>query len=129
MVMILDFSIDPFILRLAINNEKWCRVSLVLENKVTYLGAERVDYIVKHLLESLSDDEKTINGYLDGFPVYWVLSLSEAHTILYMANELDGRVLFWQDSGAKILTTLQMREEQKRDCLQKLLILQKTVSS
>lgn len=57
-VVISEFSLGAPIIRLSVNAMKWCQVSLLVENRNIYLGAERIDYVIKHLLEGFSDQEK-----------------------------------------------------------------------
>jgi hypothetical protein len=93
--------------------DEWCKCYLnTAANQNQYLGAERTQYVVSHLLTRLADPSTEIIGEFAGQKVKWILSLAEGTSILYAAMQNADRVLLWQDAKAKLIATFQLSPDQ-----------------
>ena len=85
----------------------WARCYYRSETNKIYLGAHTPKTLVGRLLNTVIGNRKcNIVGELSGYPVCWVLSLSEAHFTLYIAKTHQRRVLFCEDSKGKLVASL-----------------------
>ena len=100
-------------IRLFVDRNEWCRCQLVADG-VTDLGAETLTYIVSHLLEALDRTNWQKIGYISNCPVRWVLSLAEAHCILYAAESDSDLILIWQGKDEHVIGNLRLSAEQCR---------------
>lgn len=90
------------------SNVGWCKCWLTKGEKVVYLGAESLKYLKEHLLSGLDDKKKETIGKLEGLDVSWVLSLAEAHHVLYVSVYQD-KTLIWQAANSVGMPTYIMR--------------------
>jgi len=95
--------------------EDWCSCRLFKGEAVIYLGANTLKYLKDHLLSGLDDGAKETRAELLGHKVSWVLTLAEAHHILYVANDGMEKVLLWQDRYGEIVAIIRLSHDQ---CLQ-----------
>jgi hypothetical protein len=97
------------------SDESWCPCTLVQGEVSRYLGAASLDYITRHLWDSLLvemiPEDIPYSGEVYGQKVRWVLSLSEEHSSLYMASTDSCRLLFWQDSRANLIALMHLSQE------------------
>lgn len=100
-------------LRLDVEGNGWCRVTLQEGGRSTALGADRADIVARRLTAALLGNlSNSVVGRLQGMPVRWVLSLAEQHGSIYVNTE--GRfTLFFQDADGKLIYTLDLSEEEK----------------
>lgn len=100
MVDILSLPAESNSLVIETNADGWARCFLA-DRERTYLGAEDFSVIATRLQEGLRRRNALAGGAageLQGLPVAWLLSLSEAHHVLYMAASGSNRLLFWQNA-------------------------------
>jgi hypothetical protein len=106
------------IIEVAVSERGWSRCCLPGRERI-YLGAETADVLFSKLLEAVAEDLPlgTALGRIHGYPVHWVLSLSESHYVLYVADDGAERLLLWQDADqnpVSIAATLRLSFEQRR---------------
>ena len=94
-----------------ITDPGWCKCWLHDREKRIYLGAESFRYIQSHLLHGLESKPDKIAGTLNGKEVYWILSLAEAHHVLYFANNSEDKVLFWENEQGKVISEIKLPAE------------------
>lgn len=108
-----SIEIDPTI-------KIWCKCWFTLGADRTYLGAQHIDYLKQHLLTGLDDAPKKIDGHLRGYDFSRVLSLSEVHSVLYVAQDGQDKVFLWQDASARDIGTIRLSPEQISEWREKL---------
>jgi len=81
----------------------WYRCTVVVDGVPTYAGADAREPILRRLADALHGVAREPAGEIDGIVVRWVFSLSEQHFTLYIANEGETTLLFWQDADARLL--------------------------
>lgn len=90
-------------LELAVNNDGWCRCTVVHGQTRQYLGADSVSVVANRLLDALAgrgDPTGTPHPFFPGHIVKWALSLAEAHSRLYVTDSEGCKLLMWvQESG------------------------------
>ena len=111
-VTIIQLCADQYSIEIDITNNSWCKCWLKIGESVTYLGAADLKYLKNHLLAGLDDSPKESSGHLHEYDVSWVLSLSEAHTVLYVAVDDQGKVLLLQDADAKEICMIKLSQDQ-----------------
>jgi len=57
------------------------------------------------------------DGEINGVAYSWVLSLTEAHHVLYMSINEEHKVLLWQDKNAKTICILRLSKDQHQQWL------------
>jgi hypothetical protein len=67
-----------------------------------FLGAESLSILGPRLLAALLGEPLNPAGIIGDKEVYWVLSLAEAHHVLYLAKDQSDTVLYWKDLGAGV---------------------------
>jgi hypothetical protein len=100
-----SIEIDPSI-------KIWCKCWFTLGADRTYLGAQHIDYLKEHLLIGLDDAPKKVDGHLRGYNFSRVLSLSEVHAVLYVAQDGQDKLFLWQDANARDIGTIRLSPEQ-----------------
>ncbi len=108
---------DRYSIEIDITNTSWCKCWLIVDEDKSYLGAESLKYIKDHLLAGLDDRPKEISGHLYKYDFSWVLSLSEVHTGLYVAQNGLGKVLLVQNADGHTNEICLIKLSQDR-CLQ-----------
>ena len=98
-------------IEIKITDLAWCKCWVRDGTSRIYLGAESFKYIRSHLLHRLADKPDKIAGKLNGKEVYWILSLAEAHHVLYFANNDKDKILFWQNEQGKTISEIQLPAE------------------
>ena len=106
---------DKYCIEIDASNNGWCKCWLIIGENKTYLGAAGLKYLKDHLLAGLDDSPKESNGRYHEYDFSWVLSLSEAHTVFYVAADNQGKVLLLQDVDAKEICMIELSQKQ---CLQ-----------
>lgn len=102
-------------LRLEPDENAWCRVTLeVAEDRDVELGADSLSTVRMRLLNALGPLRGLVSGEIDGRAVYHVLSLFERHCTLYAADAPEGRRLFIQDAGGKVLGAITIPNDRRR---------------
>jgi hypothetical protein len=89
----------------------WCQVHLLVSGVSRPLGAERLKYIVTHLLSFLADTAPDLRC---------VLSLSERHTSVYGEHVGEEAILHLQDAEAKVFAKLPLNGAEKKQWLETL---------
>src|SRR6266496_6524197 len=79
-------------------NARWCQCWLTKGENAIYLGAESLLYLKEHLLSGLDDNPKESMGRLEDMSVSWILSLAEAHYVLYVSMNTEDKTLIWQNA-------------------------------
>ncbi len=82
------------------NADGWSKCFLIERERI-YLGADDFSVIAMRLREGFRKHDlldSPIAGEINGFPVVWLLSLSEAHHCLYVADAGDRTLLFWENA-------------------------------
>ena len=109
------------IFQFAVNELGWSRCFfMTAEGQTMYLGAESQSYLVKRLLEGLSDHPASgTSDDVEGVPVRWILSLAEAHHVLYAAvRGPEDLCLFWIDAHTaptRIVATIDISPRQRAE--------------
>jgi hypothetical protein len=84
----------------------WSRCVLLVDNaQPRFLGAENLANIATRLVAHLAGAGPAA-GRIAGQPVWWVLSLAEAHHSLYAYLDGAQRVLVWEDGDGRPLTSV-----------------------
>ena len=94
----------------------WINCFLVTSNENNekiFLGAQTQNYVVKQLLSYFEDSSHNPSEILDGYPVSWIMTLSETHYVLYCSKDEDIFLLFWQDSREKSFGVVEIMEVHK----------------
>jgi len=87
-------------LRLVDEGTQWCQCWLLTENLAPrFLGADSTKVILSRLLDGLAGAIPRPGSEWLGREVFWILSLAEAHHVLYVAREGADTLLLWQDAG------------------------------
>lgn len=96
----------------------WCRLELVIGEHPSALGADMEMVVIERLVRGLRDEPcgSTV-GEIDGDPVRWVMSLSEKHCSIYVADVAGNRRLYFQGAQGNLLGTLDLAVEQRRQWL------------
>ena len=89
----------------------WTRIFLSTRDRVTYLGAEGWSQVSTRLLASLDPTLLKPAGAIDGQEVLGGIVLSEAHARLYVAEQSDCLLWFWQADDGELLDTQRVTEE------------------
>ena len=109
---------------------EWCHCTYLHGVKRRPLGAGPFDYICRQLSRDLRTNwdelDKPAMGEVDGLIVRWVLSLSEEHSTLYVAKDIQQTVLFWQDKNAVLICRITLDHELEKEWIQ---LLQSMVNS
>jgi hypothetical protein len=79
-------------------SDSWFKCFLITADNRIFLGAETKKYIIRQLLNCFEAVSQNSSGVIDGYPVSWILTLSETHIVLYCAKDKNTFLLFWQDS-------------------------------
>jgi hypothetical protein len=79
-------------------SDSWFRCFLITADNKIFLGAETKKYIIRQFLNYFETTNQNLSGVIDGYPVSWILTLSETHIVLYCAKDKNTFLLFWQDS-------------------------------
>jgi hypothetical protein len=98
----IQFCADQYRIEIDNANQSWCKCWLIIGKDKTYLGAESLKYLKVHLLAGLDDSPKEISGRLYKYNFSWVLSLSEVHTVLYVASDDQDKVLLLQNADGQV---------------------------
>jgi hypothetical protein len=108
---------DNCSIQIDITNLNWAKCSLIdKEDNNIYLGAESAKYIKNHFLSALKNELNSSSGKINGLSYGWVLSLSEAHHVLYMSTDKD-ELFLWQDGNAKTICIIQLSNDQHQQWL------------
>ena len=93
------------LVEVSINEAGWSLCYLLSDGRI-YLGAESAAFLLSRLLDAVSDGVSPwpMDGELCGHQVRYALSLSEAHHVLYVADDGPDRLLFWQNSHPEPMT-------------------------
>ena len=85
-------------LTLSSDKDGWCKVDVSLRGKTVRLGADQRRLVADRLALALEGELKgDVVGVINGMNVVWVLSLSEAHATIFVADVDGRRVLFFQE--------------------------------
>ena len=103
-----------YCIEIDITDPSWCKCWLTKGDNVVYLGAESLKYLKAHLISGLADDTKKSSGRLEDLNVSWVLSLAEAHHVLYVSIDAVDKILIWQDAHSSVGPTYLMRLSEDR---------------
>lgn len=106
---------NQYCIEIDTSNDSWCKCWLKIGEDVTYLGSTDLKYLKDHLLAGLDDSPKESSSRLHEFDVSWVLSLSEVHTVLYVAVDDQDKLLLLQDADAKEICIIRLSKDQ---CIQ-----------
>jgi len=96
----LSLSADSSSLVIETSDNGWAKCYLVAEERI-YLGADDFSIITSRLSKALEQrgvPAAKVAGEIEGTPVAWILSLAEAHHVLYTGASGSGCLLFWQDA-------------------------------
>lgn len=107
----IQLSANNYRIEIDITKSNWCKCWLIIDNNITYLGSESLEYLKDHLLAGLDDNPKKISGHLYTYDFSWVLSLAEVHTTLYIAKKGQDRILLLQDSNGKDICIIELRND------------------
>ena len=94
----IQFCADQYCVEIDNANNSWCKCWLIIGKDKTYLGAGSLEYLKAHLLAGLDDSPKETSGRLYKYDFSWVLSLSEVHTVFYVASDDQDKVLLLQNA-------------------------------
>lgn len=98
------------------NGPNWWHCYLVSTDARLLLGAHRPEYIVSTLLATLfvpwEQVSRSSSGYMNGYEVKPSLLLYEGHSSLYIADEENGRVLFWWDARGNLLSEMHVSQDE-----------------
>jgi hypothetical protein len=99
LTVILSGQDGDLLLEPAVNDTGWTSCSLLTSQRI-YLGADTLPYVTAGLLKAVSDNlgEALPSGEIAGYNVRYLFILAEAHHALYVADEGDDRLLFWQNA-------------------------------
>ncbi len=103
-------------LSIAIDENGWAELTLTGPERI-YLGADTWQVIGPRLLSYLRTGDVSGRAYdsrINGYPVACLLTLSEAHHTLYVAQSGSDGLLFWQDAGSPALPITAMRLSPER---------------
>ena len=93
-------------LTLSEDKSGWCEVDVSLRGRTVHLGADQQQIVAKRLALALEEELKgDVVGVINGMNVVWVLSLSEAHATIFVADAIGRRVLFSKTRLALCLET------------------------
>lgn len=99
----------------------WTQVYLQTENKRHFLGAESFEYILQHLLAMLDEKTQNTDGLINSECVFWVLSLSERHNLIYANKSGETMKLYIQNKNAEITFIFDLSGEDKKIWKEKLI--------
>lgn len=88
------------------SEDNWAKCFLSGTERI-YLGADDLSIILTHLRDALSNQNvlnSPVDGEMEGLPVVWLLSLAEAHHVLYGAVSGKDFLLFWQNARQSPVT-------------------------
>jgi hypothetical protein len=108
----LHLCASEYCIEIDITDPGWCRCWLTKGEEIIFLGAESLKYVRDHLLSGLDNNSKKTAGNLLGYDVRWVLSLAEAHHVLYTAMDNEDRILLWQDKNANVICLIRVSQTQ-----------------
>jgi hypothetical protein len=109
---------DNCSIQIDITNLDWVKCSLIdKDDSNIYLGAESTKYIKTHFLSALKNELNSSSGKINGISYSWVLSLAEAHHVLYVSKDGDGMLFLWQDKNAKTICTFRLSKDQCQEWL------------
>jgi len=117
---IIQLFSDNYNIQIDVTNSDWVKCSLIDKGKTIYLGAESARYLKDHFLSALKNILNGSSGEINGKPYSWVLSLAEAHHVLYMSTEEEDKLLLWQDENAKTICAIQLPKDQCQQWLTKI---------
>ena len=93
----------------------WCQLQLHIEDQILQLGADKKDVVVRRLSHALEDVlEGSPTRSIQGTGVTWVLSLSERHSSIYVAQCDESRVLFFQGEDGSLLARVELVSKERR---------------
>lgn len=107
---------DNCSIQIDITTLNWVKCSLIDNENNIYLGAESAKYIKEHFLSALKNELNGSSGKINGISYCWVLSLFEAHHVLYMSTDGD-KLFLWQDENAKTICVIQLSNDQHQQWL------------
>lgn len=113
MVRKIELNFNNKFLELSINEENWCKLSLIFQDSIENLGADDFSIIKERLLNSLSKSTNLeSSGIKDGLPIYWVLSLLEKHHSIYVQYKNDFQHFFIQNSNGDITENFMLNSKE-----------------
>lgn len=116
-----DVPIGDDVLSFQVENGQWCKCYLQTQSERRFLGAEVCDVLISRLERVFDKEAGSTAGAIDGTPVRWILSLSEAHHSLYATTPDKEQVhLFWQDPQAIVVHKMLSTASQWQDLLKQL---------
>ncbi len=118
MATTLKLYAEDYGLQISRINDIWYECRLLFGDSSIRLGAEAPSYLKQHLLIGLTEGPKTSAGKLEGREVYWVLSLSENHHMLFAAADNTGITLYWQAKWPEPVTVVATMHLSREDCLE-----------
>jgi len=108
-------------IELTIDATGWSRCSLLRDNRRHYLGAESITTLAARFADAFADRAPRSDGEIDGRPIEWILSLSEAHCTLYLERGAAGWVLHIQSPDGKWIASAPIAISRARDWVRQLL--------
>ncbi|HQU86816.1 MAG TPA: hypothetical protein PKY59_27025 [Pyrinomonadaceae bacterium] len=76
----------------------WLKLYLSNNDEQIFLGAATQKYVIEKLLNCLESSNHKSAGKINGVEVFWVMSLSEKHFVLYCAKSDNSFNFYWQNS-------------------------------
>jgi hypothetical protein len=107
---------DNCSIQIDLTNLDWVKCLLIDKEDSIYLGAESAKYIKDHFLSALENELNSSSGKINGISYAWVLSLSEAHHVLYVSTD-ENKSFLWQDENAKTICIIQLSDDQYQQWL------------
>lgn len=118
MATTITLNTDGKSLRLTANDAGWCQVILEDGPRQIPLGADLLSIISERLSDAVASEPLGASvGSLEGREVWWVLSLSELHTSLYVTRPPGSLTLFVQNAEAEIIGVLTLTEVERQKWL------------
>lgn len=114
---IIQLLSDNYNIQIDITNLDWVKCSLIESDKSIYLGAESAKYLKDHFLLALKNELNGTSGTINQKPYSWVLSLAEAHHVLYMSTDKEDKLFLWQDKNAITICIMRLSKDQYQQWL------------
>lgn len=118
---IIELACETHTIQIDITDLNWVKCSLIDNDKAIYLGAEHGKYLKDHLLLALESKLQKVGGEINGVAYSWVLSLAEAHHVLYMSKNEEHKLFLWQDKDAKTVCIIRLSKDQHQQWLNQII--------
>ncbi|WP_424951868.1 hypothetical protein [Deinococcus sp.] len=103
------------------NIDGWMQIYLETSSLSRYIGADSAKVVSAKLLSVLRKEEGKSSGFIDKFNVINILNLSECRFSIYVTTETANIILFFQNLEEKLLYSLEISDNERRDWMASLL--------